>query len=75
MAKSLRDFIAENRKEIDAAINRVLNHVPRTASCSCPRSGTEHDHPATELNNDERRQWILNDEGLYDWARREGVRI
>jgi hypothetical protein len=27
------------------------------------------------LNNDERRLWILNDEGLYSWARSEGVRI
>ena len=27
------------------------------------------------LNNEERRQWILNDEGLYNWARSEGVRI
>jgi hypothetical protein len=23
----------------------------------------------------ERRLWILNDEGLYRWARREGVKI
>jgi len=27
------------------------------------------------LNNDERRLWILNDEGLYRWARSEGVKI
>jgi hypothetical protein len=26
-------------------------------------------------NDDERRGWILNDEGLYDWARSEGVEI
>jgi hypothetical protein len=26
-------------------------------------------------NDEERRQWILNDEGLYRWARSEGVRI
>lgn len=26
-------------------------------------------------NDEERRQWILNDEGLYNWARSEGVRI
>jgi len=27
------------------------------------------------LNDTERRMWILNDEGLYRWARSEGVRI
>ena len=27
------------------------------------------------LNDEERRNWILNDEGLYNWARSEGVRI
>ena len=26
-------------------------------------------------NDDERRDWIANDEGLYLWARREGVRV
>ena len=28
----------------------------------------------TALNDAERRNWILNDEGLYMWARSEGVR-
>ena len=27
------------------------------------------------LNDQERRLWILNDEGLYNWARSEGVRV
>ena len=26
-------------------------------------------------NDEERRLWVLNDEGLYNWARSEGVRI
>ena len=26
-------------------------------------------------NDEERRLWILNDEGLYTWAREEGVKI
>ena len=26
-------------------------------------------------NDDERRLWVMNDEGLYRWARSEGVRI
>lgn len=28
-----------------------------------------------KANDEERRLWILNDEGLYNWARSEGVRI
>ena len=27
------------------------------------------------LNDDDRRQWVLNDEGLYNWARSEGVNV
>ena len=27
------------------------------------------------LNNDDREDWILNDEGLYRWARSEGVKV
>lgn len=52
---SLRDFIKQNKEEIDTCIKRV-----------CPNC---------KLNNEDRRQWILNDEGLYLWARRSGVRI
>ena len=33
-------------------------------------------HIKTPYHNDEeRRQWVLNDEGLYNWARSEGVKI
>lgn len=73
--KSMTTFIQENRSELDRCITRHLCHVPRTASCSCPRSGTEHDHEPETLNDAERRQWVLNDEGLYQWARSEGVNI
>jgi len=52
---TLKDFIKENREEIDAAIKRVCDNV--------------------RLTDEERRLWILNDEGLYRWARSEGVRI
>lgn len=31
--------------------------------------------PNCRLNDSERRMWILNDEGLYRWARSEGVRV
>ena len=51
MRKTLKEFIKENRQEIDEAT----------------KSPYKNDH--------ERRLWILNDEGLYNWARSEGVRI
>jgi len=54
---TLRDFIKQNRPELDAAIRNVLGREDR------------------KLNDDERRQWILNDESLYRWARREGCKI
>jgi len=31
--------------------------------------------PNAKLNDEERLQWIANDEGLYLWARREGVQV
>ncbi len=31
--------------------------------------------PSFPRNDEERRLWILNDEGLYLWARSEGVKI
>ena len=31
--------------------------------------------PARRLNDDERRMWILNDEGLYLEARASGVKV
>lgn len=52
---TLKQFLKENRDEIDSAIKRVV--------------------PNVRLNDEERRLWVLNDEGLYRWARREGVRI
>ena len=72
---TLRDFIRENRAELDAAIGRAVGHVPRTASCYCPRSGTDHQHDAPSLNDKERADWINNDEGLYSWARAVGVSL
>jgi len=56
---SLQGFIRAHRAEIDAAIVRRL--------------GSEAAH--RYRNDEERRLWVLNDEGLYTWARSEGVRI
>lgn len=72
---TMRQFILANRSELEAAVGRALGHVPRTASCYCPKSGTEHQHPAPKMKASEVRLWILNDESLYRWARSEGVRL
>lgn len=31
--------------------------------------------PKYKINDEERRLWVLNDEGLYNWARSEGVPV
>ncbi len=31
--------------------------------------------PNISLNDSERRMWILNDEGLYRWARSQRVKV
>jgi len=54
---SKREFLKNNRKEIDACIRRAL------------------DDPNYKINDRERELWLLNDEGLYNWARREGVNL
>ena len=54
---AMRDFIKNNKEEIDKAIRQALGR------------------PEAKLNDGDRREWILNDEGLYLWAKREGVRI
>ena len=75
MSKPLSDFIREHRAELEVCIGRVIGHVPKTASCYCPKSGTDHYHDKGNFSSNEIRQWILNDEELYQWARSEGVRI
>jgi hypothetical protein len=73
---TIYEFIDANRAELEQAINTRLNFVPKTASCNCYQSGTDHVHPVSRTLDDEAlRQWIYNDEGLYNWARQEGVRI
>jgi len=66
---TLKVFIAKNRKQIDWFINRTIYR----------HDGNGHNGiiptPAPTYNDHERQQWILNDEGLYDYARSEGCKI
>lgn len=55
--KSLREWIKENRDELDACIIRACGGRP------------------AHLNDGERRLWVLNDEGLYSWAKSDRVNI
>ena len=72
----LRDFIRQHRAELDEIITRAAQFVPKTATCYCPKNGTDHYHDdQPRINDEERRQWIMSDEGLYRWARSEGVKI
>ncbi len=73
--RSLQDWIGEHREELRAAVGRVLGHVPKTASCYCPKSGTEHDHEPPPLDDDDLADWVANDEGLYKWALADGVDV
>jgi hypothetical protein len=66
---SMRSFIRANRTEIDDAINGALyRHDGRGGKGTIP-------NPPPKRNDSEREGWIQNDEGLYSWARREGVPI
>ena len=56
---TLREFIRKHRKELDECIANSLG-------------GPENYH---HRNDAERENWIMNDEGLYRWARSEGVKI
>lgn len=66
---TLRAFIRENRAELDRLINGAIYRYDGNGG-----AGTVPD-PAPRHNDGERRLWILNDEGLYRWARSEGVRV
>ena len=65
---TMRKFIQENRAEIDRLINAVMfRHDGNGGRGQVP-------DPPPKRNDDERRQWVLNDEWLYRWARSSGVK-
>jgi len=65
----LREFVRQNRAEIDRAINAVMYRWDGNGG-----RGTVPT-PAPTYNDEERQQWVQNDEGLYRWARSSGVPI
>ncbi len=65
---TLNNFIRENRSAIDAAINGAVFGYDGNGG-----RGTIPD-PPPKRNDSERANWIRNDEGLYNWAKSEGVR-
>ncbi len=66
---TMQEFIKQNRTELDQAINGAIYRYDGNGG-----RGTIPT-PAPTHNDKERREWIMNDEGLYRWARSEGVRI
>lgn len=50
----------------------IAEHRAELDQCIARALRMDHNPRA---NDAERRLWILNDEGLYQWARSEGVRI
>jgi hypothetical protein len=64
---SIKNFIQENKSEIDIAILRALGcWIQGTDTCSCDKK---------HLNNSERELWLRNDESLYRFARMYHVNI
>jgi hypothetical protein len=65
MKISLREWIKQNRQQLDDCINASLyRHDGRGGRGVIPT-------PPPSRNDEERREWVLNDEGLYHWARSE----
>ena len=66
---TMREFIRQNREEIDNAINSALYRFDGNGG-----KGTIPNPPPSR-NDSERANWIANDEGLYRWARSNRVNV
>lgn len=61
----LREFIKQNREEIDRVVHSIQSR---------PNTQGERMSPI-KLNDKDREEWVMNEEGLYRWARSSGCRI
>lgn len=62
-----RSGSSSTRQSIHDFIRAHREELDAAILRACPNAG--------RIDDAERRLWILNDEGLYNWARSEGVRI
>jgi len=59
----LREFIKQNRADIDAQINaQIFRYDGRGGRGTIP-------NPPPKRNDNEREEWVQNDEPLYRWWR------
>lgn len=66
---TMKDFIRTNREQLTACINGVIyRHDGRGGRGVIP-------DPPPRCSMQEIREWVMNDEDLYRWARSEGVRV
>ena len=66
---TLKAFIRDNRVELDRLINGAIYRHDGNGG-----RGTIPD-PPPRLNDEERLEWVLNDEELYRWAQSAGCQI
>jgi len=62
-----------NKRRIDMTFTEFIRENRDQLDAYIAKS-LGHDHNPLPFDH-ERRLWVLNDEGLYNWARSEGVRI
>lgn len=75
--KTMEQFIDENRAELQRLILGVLYRWDGNGGRgTIPENPIELDPKSSGFLDDEAlEQWILNDEGLYLWARESGVNV